>query len=271
MFKVFYDDNGTFADISMKMENFLVDTDTRTIVSGEDSIYVGLYKPINNLFIAFDTANTESVNLSVEYFNSSTFTSIATLADRTSDFTRNGFIDWTRPANEVKTIINNVESYWYKISFDGDTSEIVLKGISQLLSDDNDIKEEEPRLLDADYYPSGESSYLLYHQAARKEIVQKIRNEGHRITGNVSFKIFESYDLHNRQELRQASKYLVMSKIYFNLSDAPGDKYYEKYLDYRKMYADAVNVFYLSYDKDDDGIEDTAEKQMRKFGEIVRI
>lgn len=271
MFKILYDDNGTFSDISAKLDNYVVDTVTKTIVSGEDAIYVGLYKPFNSLFFAFSAVNSESVNLSLEYFNGSSFTSIENLIDRTSNFTRDGFVDWDKPSDEEKATINSIELYWYKLTFDGDTSAVGIKGINQLLSDDNDIKEEEPRLLDSDYYPSNETSYLLYHQAARKEIIQKIRNEGHRITGNLSFKMFESYDLHDRQELRQASKYLVMSKIYFNLSDAPGDKYYEKYDDYRKMYADAVNVFYLSYDKNDNGKVELSEKQQRQFGMVVRL
>lgn len=270
--QVKYDDDSSFSDISNDMENYLVGSLSQTIVSAEDKLYLGYRKPISEVYIHLTTVNTNSGNLSVKYYNGSSYTAVSDLIDRSEGFTQSNFIRWERDYNdqEVSTV-DGVELYWYELTLDADSSAIVIAGINLNFSHDDDIREEEPTLLSSEFYPASETSYIAYHQAARNEIIQKIRNEGHRVTGTTKYKKFTQFDLHDREELRQASKYLVMSKIYFNLSDEPDDKYYQKHQDYRSLYGEAVNLFFLSWDKDDDGKTDNSEEQDRKFGRIIKL
>lgn len=269
-----YSDNGVFTDYSSELENFLRDSATITMVSGEDVIYVGYYKPVNEFYVAMSTKNTESINLSVKYYNGSSYTAVTNLHDGTNNLLRDGFIKFDNNIDDQElSTVDSVELYWYEISADADTSAMVITGINQLFSDDLDIEEDEPGIIASAYYPDTYTSYLLYHQSVRNDIVQHLRNEGHRKynDGVTDWKNINQFDIHDREELRTASKYKVLGKIYFNLSDSPDDKYFQKYLVYEKMANEALNLFFLSLDSDDDGKEDDFERVALKFGRIIRI
>lgn len=269
-----YDDNSSFIDYTDELENYLRDTASMTFTSAEDKLYVGYYKPISSFYVAFSTANTNSANLSVKYYNGSAFTSVSNLKDRTNGFNRDGFVEFDHNReDETTTTIDSKSAYWYELVLDADSSAMSLRGINQLFSDDLDLEGEEPGILDSDYYPASYSSYLLYHQSTRDDIIQHLRNEGHRKynSSTTDWKNINQFDFLDRTELRQASKYWVLAKVYFNLSDAPEDKYFEKSLAYKIKGSESLNVFFLSYDKDDDGKEDDFEQVGRKFGRIIKL
>jgi hypothetical protein len=178
---------------------------------------------------------------------------------------------WDRNlSGEKKTTINSIELFWYRISVSVTTSAVVFSGINLLLSDDIMLKEIEPNLVSSDYYPLNTTSFIGFHQAARNEIIQRLRNEGKGVHNGVSFSDLTVFDLLDFTQLSEASKYLTASQIYFNLSDAPEDKYAEKYKDYLKRYNEAYKTFYLSLDTNDDGLQDDEEKASFRSGVIQR-
>jgi hypothetical protein len=256
---------------SKKLENYVDETQAITLLN-TDYLYVGYKKPINAFYVGMSTVSTGTRTFALEYYNGSAFTSVTNLDDGTIGFTRNGWVKWDRnQTNEAKTTINSVELYWYRVSVGTSTSAVTFLGINLLLSDDIMIKEMEPHLVDADFYPTGYTSFIPFHQAARNEIVQRLRNEGRGTYNGSTFNDLTVFDLLDFSQLSEASKYFALSQIYFNLSDSTDDKYWQKFEDYLKRYNNAYRVFFLSLDTNDDGKQDADEKESFKSGLIVRV
>lgn len=258
-------------DYSAELENYISDTVALTLLDS-DYLYVGYKKPINAFYVAGYNMNTNTSVLTVEYYNGSAFTDVTNLSDKTSGLARDGFVSWDRNlTNEDATTINSLEKYWYRISVDVTTSAMTLYGLNLLLSDDLDIKELETNLVSSDYFPDGFASFLPYHQSARNEIIQRLRNEGNGVYNGVTFYDLTVFDLLDYTQLKEASKHLAISNIYFNLSDSIDDKYYQRYQEYRKRYDENYRVFYLSIDTNDDGEQSASEKESFKTGFIIRV
>ena len=131
-----------------------------------------------------------------------------------------------------------------------------------------------------DYLYAGDSSFIAYHVAARNEMVQALRNGGYRkfeeinnIT-NITKKYMNiiKWDLLELGEVREAAKYLALSKIFFDVSENVDDKDFQKYSEFKSMYGQAFDLFYLSLDKDDDGeIDDATERLADNNIEILKL
>ena len=151
--------------------------------------------------------------------------------------------------------------------------ETELIGASILFSEDKDLLEEFPEVLD--FLSDGKTSYVHFHQSTKKEIVQEINNRGFRklrLGGNQPAKDVTEFDLLEQKELSQAAKYKALEKIFFHISDNTEDKYYQRYLDYKNMFIKSFDMWFLTIDLDDDGEVDVREKnnQFRRV-EVVRV
>lgn len=283
-----YDDNTVFSDFTLDQESFIADSSSFTYEVSNDKLYIGFFKPINAFYVELGTANTNSATLSLKYYNGTSFTAVAGDIDRTKGFTRSGFVEWDRnQADEAKTTISGAaittEQFWYEITFDATLTAVTMNGLSILFSDDNDLKEDEP--LVTDFLPSGETTFVKFHQAARNKIMADMQNRGIRTRAqsdfgpnivlapgsNSDYRQLTPYDFLEREELRQASKYLVLSKVYFFQSDNPEDTYRANADKYKEDYNMAMKKFYLSIDLDQDGKADSFEKVRSMGGRISRV
>jgi len=260
--------------ISSKVENY-IDENYVATMSAASFIYVGYKKPINALYLSllYTVASEQAAdNILVSYWNGSAFTTVLNLKDKTNAYARSGFLSWDRNSvNEAKTTIEGTELYWYKLGANAGTFSVTIYGINLLLSDDLMIKEVEPHLNSVDFYPEGFTSFIPFHQSARNEIIQRLRNEGKGTHNGTTFNDLTVFDLLDYTQLGEASKYLAIAQVYFNLSDSVDDKYWQKYEDYTKRYNNAYRVFFLSIDSNDDGIQSTSEKESFKSGIIIRV
>jgi len=265
MLKIFHQT----ADRSLKLANYIDQTQSIALLDSE-YIYIGYKKPINAVYVGMSTVNTNTSVVSLEFYNGTTWAEPSGLVDKTQGLTRSSWITWDRnQTNEAKTTINTVELYWYRLSVDVSTSAVVYLGISLLLSDDYMIKEVESQLLDADFYPTGFTSFIPFHQAARSEIIQRLRNEGKGTYNGSTFNDLTVFDLLDFTQLSEASKYFALSQIYFNLSDSVDDKYWQKFENYLARYDAAYKTFFLSLDENDDGKQDAIEKETFRSGIII--
>ena len=264
----YYDGVSTYTDYSDELFSYLRDSATITLASSE-AIYIGFRKPINQIYVQLDEASSTSTTLSVKYYNGSSFTAVTNLHEETNAFTRSGFISFDRNlTDEAKTTINSTELFWYEFTVGSDTTEMIIKGINILFSDDNMISEREPALVSSDFYPENESSFVNFHQAARNHIMQRLRNQGKGVyvteenrENVLYFKEITAWDLLDPSQLGQASTMLAISMIYYERSDSPEDKYYQKYMDYRKEFNDSYSLYFLSIDLNNDGKQSDEEKQ----------
>jgi hypothetical protein len=263
MLKIFY--NST--EYSKELENYSQDTVTITQLSTE-TIDVGLYKPINALYFEFQSANTNSLDVSVKYFNGTSFTNL-TINDRTNNFKRSGFISWDRnQTTENKTTLHSQEMYWYRISVSSDTTAMVLKGINLVFSDDQSLQEEYPGI--NKYLPTGQTSFINFHQSVRDDIIQMLRNSGKKVKNANDQKNLDQFDLLDFKEVTQAAKYYCLAKIFFWQSDEVDDKWYQKAKDYQQMADSKINLIFISIDDNDDGMANQSEKLGVQFVRIAR-
>ena len=272
---ILHDDNSSFNDISKSMAGFGRDTETLTYTQGEDSIYIGFYKPINTFYIDFGTANTNAATLSLSYYNGSSFTAVDGLYDDSKGFTRPGFIRWNRGRDrdsndEAKTTVNSTELYWYKLDLSATTTEIVINGINIVFSDDQDLKRELYEY--SEYLPANQSTFILTHEAVRDEIIQDLNLKGRQkynsatqLTSDVS-----AFDLLDVSEVKLAATHLALAKIMMNVSDSVDDLYMQKHLLYKQRYNNIINSMDLTIDHDDDGKRDNIEREKFGYGFIRR-
>lgn len=260
--------------VTQELENYAIDAITATLTTS-DFVYVGFYKPINAIMIDLEQRNTNASNIRVDYWNGQAWIELNTV-ERTKGLTEaNGHIKWARNIeDQAVNTVETIEQYWYRISVDADTSEIIINGINLVFSSDSDVKEFENNYVnDARRYPKGRSTLGIYHQAARRHIIQDLRNEGKVIYNDddrqelIDINIF---DLLDYEELRLASTYLVCSKWLSNMSDDPEDTYSTKAKEYYELYSKAYNVFILRLDKNNDGKADDNEKNNIIVGKIRR-
>lgn len=239
-------------------------------LADSDYLYLGYYKPFNSAYIALNTPNENSNNITGEYWNGSSWTSLDNWKDDSKGFTRSGFINWSRnQTDESSTTVNGVEAYWIRLSTDTTHSSTEFAGIGFLFADDKDLQTEVPEITDTQHL-AGKTSHLLTHAAVRNQIVQELNNRG---LGKVDqdtgiTEDLTCWDILEATQIKQAAIFLTLSKIYFNFSDSKDDKFYQKYQDYQSKYKEAFSVSRLSLDSDDDGKLDSEEQEKSGFSQI---
>jgi len=258
-------------DYSLLLENFINGEFTEDL-NPDEFFYIGYYKPINSIYIEL-VPNDEENSVNVEYFDGSSFTKVdkESLIDKTFGLSRSGFISWARNIdNQVKNEVNGIELYWYRINIDAQSiKNFTVKGINLVFSDDNDLKECYPGIME--YLPEGSNTFISFHVAARNQILTYLRNKGKKIYGKDTTKMLDQFDLHNYEEVKQASKYKTLANIFFNESDNVDDKWYQKAKDFEKLYSDSINLNFLSIDENDDGKEEVRETQALQYIRIKRL
>lgn len=253
MLKIFI--NGENKTVDLKDFNGSVSVNISTV----DYIEIGYYKPISDLYIEIETANATNETLSFNLVGD-TDTEIA-IDDYTKDLTQSGFINWDRSSiTPAKYTLNGSELYWYRIKASGDMGTLVLKGIGLVFSNDNDLKEDYPDIMDS--LPSGDTSFIKFHKAAKDNIIQSLNNMSIRkaSTTNVAPKRIDEFDILDIKELRIPSKYMVLGFIFKWLSDQIDDKYSEDSKNFLSLASNFLNMPSLSIDLDDDGQKDQFEE-----------
>ena len=261
---VFHDDDSTFEDLSQSMQDYGRNEEVVDLVAADDFLYVGFVKPINALFVEMNTVNTVTNTFDARFFNGTTFVALTEFLDDTRGFTRSGFISWKRDQiDEAKTTIDGQEAFWYrfKASANHDVGTKV-QGLNIVFADDEDIKAEVFEIVGTKFLPSGTTSHILTHVSARDEIVQLIRNHKNTKFSQVNFKLLDmtAFDFLDFFQIRNAATYLAISKIYWNISDQPDDNWSIKGERWRKRFKEAVNVFLLDLDRDNDGLKDNSDQ-----------
>lgn len=277
---VWHFDGSTYTDFSRKTISFGRDDFTITL-EADDLLYVGYDKPINSVYMHLTTPNTNAAVITMEYYDDkqATWVNVDSFDDDTDAFTRSAFLQWDRNLEDEGAIQPDASmptKFFYRISTDTNMTAITIQGINILFSDDDDLKKEFFCINDAEFL-LGATSHILIHEASRDEIVQRFANRGvskrerdnGRLTGNTEELI--AWDLLEIQEIREASKFLALHKIFFNLSDSPDDVWNQKSSYYRERYEEKVRVARITIDADNDGIVDNNEKQKQvKFNRQTR-
>jgi hypothetical protein len=256
-------------DLSLSLKSFASPNIPFALLS-TDVFYIGFEKIFRQFFVSFEVLNTNPAVMSFEYFNGAVWLPL-TNSDETFSFSKNGFvnfappIDWAKGGPDSDNFYIRLKS---NVNFIAGTK---LQGLAIMLSNDTDLEGIRSDIVSK--YNKGKS-WVTKHEEARKQIIQRIRNAGHKKVsegtsnsslyfGNTSSLYFDDiteFDLLKPFELREASKYLTIALIYLNeLTDQVDDKFERAGKHYMALYSEFMNVYMLKLDNNDNGIEDAGE------------
>lgn len=254
-----HDDNGSFTDYSLEARDYLRDTFTLNYTDTEDYIYLGLRKPFYQNYVELSTFGS-GLSLSVEYSTSAGWDSVV-IEDDTKNLSRSGFIKWSLsdPSTWVASSVDATEKYWIRLKLGADTS-FDITGWNMVFSDDNDLLAEVRQI--SKLLAKGDTTFIAYHVAARNEMIQNLRNGGNATQEKTldAPNLLDKWDLLKPEEISQASKYLTLSKIYFDASTEIDDKDWQRYMEYKGDFGQAFKLYHRSIDVNDDGVLQNEEK-----------
>lgn len=257
------DNNSVFSDFSIQGLDFDRDQFTITLDKDTSYFYVGFYKPIRAFYVELGTPNLNVGNFTAQYYNGTAFVDLVGLYDESACLTRSGFIQWDKnQTDETETTIDSEKMYFYRFRPSVSHSATVINGLNIVFSDDTDLKREFFEIYK--FKPAGENSHILSHVAARDEIIQVLRGSQTTIKNNGNRDDLNAFDLHDIGQIKTASTYLTLSKIFSSVTDDNDDIYKTKAAEYRTMYSIAIKTPYIDIDENDNGKKEQSEsKQVR--------
>lgn len=260
---VMHDNNSVFADSTNNAADYIRDSFSVDLDSANDYLYIGFRKPVNNIYIEIEVVNTNANTMSAEIYDGTTWNAVS-IDDESKGLTRSGFISWDKTGME-NVAINSIDKYYIRFRPDVTHSATTIRGINLVFSDDNSLKQEFFEIDNSNILPTGEASHISKHVASKNHIIQRLRNLKY-IKNNTTTGVenVDQWDLHDIYEIREASKFLALSKIFFNLSDSVEDNWWQKHIMFQKKFEQMFDIAKLSIDTDDDGVKDDVEKLQAK-------
>jgi hypothetical protein len=155
------------------------------VITTSDALYVGADKPFSSRYFHFSTVNTNSISLTVKYWNGTSYVAVEDPIDQTLGFTRNGFISWQNPTTDawesvVQSGVPVQELYWIKIEVTGATSAgTALQSITNLFCDQVLLRSYYPEIVaNSRYLPPGRSDFMDQLVAAKNLVVLRLKQDG---------------------------------------------------------------------------------------------
>lgn len=273
-FSVKHNDGG-FVDISNKVYDYGRD-EVLLQLKTTSTLYIGYRKPFNFMYASFIALNDVPNALTVQYHDvtDDALKSVLNLSEETEGFTREGFIKFTRPELNSQattawkpTTVDGEEMFWLVITTDTDHNVLTkVNALGILFNNEQDIIQERSNITSKHAQDERTKTWVVKAQASRDEIVQAIRTQGKKkvTSGGIlepsRMLDITAFDFLRLDQIRQASKWLSLAKIFQNeLSDAADDKWMTLGETFEGKFDDAFDVFLLSLDTDDDGEEDFEE------------
>jgi hypothetical protein len=257
---VIWDDNSVFKNISFYMLSYGRDAYSIPMVAADDYLYFGMYKPFDSLYVEMANPSSVTSTLSIEYYDGSAWADVEGILDDTLSFKRSGFVSFDKPDDWESTSVDSIASFYIRIRPSANLSSTAsIQGINIVFSDDSDLEGVYPGV--SNYRASSESSFILRHENSRNLIVQEIRNRGFRknpVDSN-GYENVTAWDLLQHDEVRQWSIYLTMANIFSSLQSKEDGLYKQKTEDYLELAEMFKAAFYITLDRDDDGIKDASE------------
>lgn len=132
-----------------------------------------------------------------------------------------------------------------------------------LYSSDSDIMPLDSEIMR--YVPKGRASFIDVHRVAQNNILDWLDQNGFR---DQNEKRYRKFDILDKEEVKNWSKYMVLRTIYFRLHNQVDDVYRKKSADFEKLEVASRSRFILSLDSDKDGEKDLLEKDNTWNGRV---
>ena len=258
-----FDNNGSFSDLTQKVNDWLRDSVTFDNTVAQDHLYLGRYKPFGALWFEMGTANVTAATMTVEYYDEDAvaWTAVTPFLEDTQGFTRSGWVKFSPPTTWGTVSVNSgTARYWIRLSFSATfVSSSTIQAIGVLFCDDQTLKTKLANF--SQFLPTGETSLYKRHLAARDEIITKIKSQGYLKVDGVSGnpRPYNEWDLLEIDDIREAAKFKALAGLYFDLSSTQDDSYMDKYKEFNREYLDCMAGAQISLDQDEDGYESAGE------------
>lgn len=221
-----------------------------------DYFYVGFHKPFTTRYFQLGTVNSNSITVTVSYWNGTTWTATEDKVDQTLGFTQSGFISWQNNSDWSKKAlspITDVELYWVRLSVSGSLSAgTALQSVLNLFSDDILLRTYYPELLsDSRYLPPNRTNFLEQHEAAKNLVVLRLQQK-HAI--ETESQIIDINEV--AVAAVHACAYIILNPI------ATNDETRERANEAYKAFDNELELSRTSFDVDDTGIITTLEEKV---------
>lgn len=228
--RVIWSDNGTLKNLSLICNNHISGTQVLPIVGAQDYIYLGSDAPFNHRWLEVVTPNTESLSLSVEYWDGKNWVACVEVIDETVDtngaksFNKSGFITWVPDrkksgwsaddtndgSSNVITGLSTVTIYdlfWVRLKFTGTatvTTEISFLG--HKFSNDEDLYSLYPEFETTEAkvrFKDALTTWDSLHFEAAKQIIRELKSDRVINSGNqvLEVEVFKLPSIHKVAEL----------------------------------------------------------------------
>jgi hypothetical protein len=228
-----------------------------------EHLFIGYYKPITHAYLNISARESliDDPAIILAYWDGVDWQAVKGLKDLTFGLTRAGSVSWANnQTNESKASVEGVELFWYRLTLN-EPETVTFKGIGPLFSDDQELMGVYPDIMDK--VPTGQTSFVRFHDEAVKDIVKDLRKVGLVIDGcrldPSKRKQIDAYDLLDKEEVKEAAKYFALSKIFAWLSDQPEDKWDQLSAKFQSEAAGSITPL-ITIDQDDDGKLDDEER-----------
>lgn len=257
--RVFFSDNGTLEDISLRMNDFRNGSFSVSYTANEDHIYVGSDLPFSNKYFCVDTVNAIPSNVKVEYWTGSKWQEAVDLLDGSDaayngvPFSKSGTISWKTDIEENcwgqegdTEDIPELASlrifcfYWMRFSFDANISAEFSYIGYDFARDDNAIYSLYPDLNNDDFkecFKAGKTDWREQRLQASENVINYLR--GKEI-------IFSPSQLLDYEIYHQAAVHETARIIYGGLDT---DAYSNDYVRAGERFGRAINMKKFNVDK----------------------
>lgn len=257
-------------DFTYTLSNY---DNSQSITPSDDSyVYFGYKKPNHTLYVDIVTGNTEDNLILIEKYNGSSWETVDRI-DNTNGLKESGFIYLEDFENEAVTTINGDELYWIRMSYvNANINAITFRWINLVFCDEKDLQEIDSnakRYYPVEYNENGIAyeveTLLLSLIAGRNRVLSFINRFGKRkyVNNGVEARMFNQWDLHDIDEVRDATKEFAMAYNYENSTEGDDEmrKKANQALDRGYNILNRFeNGYLLQLDTNDDGILNNEEK-----------
>lgn len=268
--RILYSNNGVITDYSRELTKYATGTATIAgFIAAEDYFYLGARVPFNHFYFKLTTPNLVPTTLTLQYWDGRTWIDMYEAVDETKGFTQSGFIyfvpkkdnGWYRESTKDKgeeitglTGINIYDLFWMRIKSSADlTPSIVISWVGQKFSDDTDLGDEFPDLLDTDMlsaFGAGKTSWEAQHVKAAELLTQDL------IKAEI---INHKEQILVKEEFCLASVQKVAELIYNGM----GDDYLDQKVSAQAEYKSRLNKSIYRVDTNESAILDIKEDAAR--------
>lgn len=264
--RVFHDDNGTFKDLSIALQNnTAVDF---PFIAAEDKLYISQNMPFNNFFMELDTVNDTSTAITVEAWDGQNWKPVVDILDGTSaggvSLSVSGVIQYSPDRDEIWDSVEDTrdepvafgipssivlyDSYWLRVSWSSDLNAATkLRKLAYYFATDEQLQSIDPEI----------NNYLTSWESGKTTWAEQIILSSQILVSDLAARgmIVHPGQVLRFEDVSLATTYRTLALIYNTL----GQGFEFQRDDALKQYSGLLSVKRFTFDKNKNAQVDRGE------------